>query len=134
MRETYGGDGENRHGGFHNRERKTPNEGHGGHGSSAMSPGGGKHRHMSEPTNHAGHTHEMARRHEHDARVEGHRAVHAGKGQMDHERILHETHKLHQGPFTSHGNKHGESHHIREGESASHERHESKAERAREGE
>jgi hypothetical protein len=28
---------------------------------------------------------------------------------------LHETHKLHQGTFTSHGNKHGESHHIREG-------------------
>jgi hypothetical protein len=26
---------------------------------------------------------------------------------------LHESHKLHQGTFTSHGNKHGESHHIR---------------------
>ena len=112
MRESYGGDGENRHGGFHNRERQTPNEGHGGHGQGRMEPPAQGRAGMKEPTNHAGHTHEMARRAEHDARVEGHRAVHAGKGQGDHERILHETHKLHQGPFTSHGNKHGESHHV----------------------
>jgi hypothetical protein len=68
----------------------------------------------SEPTNHAGHTHEMARRHEHNARVEAHRSVHAGKGQQDHE--MHESHKLHQGSYSSHGNKHGEAHHYREGE------------------
>jgi hypothetical protein len=90
---------------------------------------------MSEPTNHAGHTHEMARRHEHDARVEATRGIHTGKQMDGHERILHETHKLHQGDgHISHGTKHGESHHIREGETASHERHESKAERQREGE
>ena len=70
---------------------------------------------MKEPTNHAGHTHEMSRRHESNSRVESIRNAHAGAGQKDHEKILHETHKLHQGTFVSHGNKHGESHHIREG-------------------
>ena len=83
---------------------------------------------MKEPTNHGGVTHEMARAAEHAARVEGHRAVHAGKGQGDHERILHDTHKLHQGSgFVSHGNKYGASAHYRA-------EHESAAEREREGE
>jgi hypothetical protein len=70
---------------------------------------------MAEPTNHGGVTHEMARRHEHAARVERHRAAHAGGGQMDHEKILHDTHRLHQtdGHY-SHGNKYGESVHYRE--------------------
>ena len=90
-------------------------------------PHGGPHKHMAEPTNHAGVTHEMARVREHSARVEAHRAAHAGGGQQDHERILHDTHKLHQGPFTSHGNKHGASSHYRA-------EHESAAEREREGE
>jgi hypothetical protein len=41
--------------------------------------------------------------------------VHAGGGQRDHERILHDTHRLHQGDgHYSHGNKHGESVHYRE--------------------
>ena len=101
--------------GFHkprqvNFDRGTgPSEGGGPpHGAAAR-------KHMAEPTNHAGVTHEMARRREHDARVEGHRAVHAGKGQGDHERILHDTHKLHQGDgHYSHGNKFGESSHYRE--------------------
>jgi hypothetical protein len=41
--------------------------------------------------------------------------VHAGGGQRDHERILHDTHRLHQtdGHY-SHGNKYGESVHYRE--------------------
>ena len=69
----------------------------------------------SEPTNHAGHTHEMARTHEHAANVEAMRNAHAGKGQQDHQKILHESHKLHQGPYTSHGNKHGAAHHWRDG-------------------
>jgi len=82
---------------------------------------------MKQPTNHAGHTYEPGRHAEHAARVEAFRGVHAGGGQQDHERILHDTHKLHQGTFVSHGNKHGESHHIRS-------EHESAAEREREGE
>ena len=86
-------------------------------------PHGAPHKHMAEPTNHAGHTHEMARAAEHAARVEGHRAVHAGKGQGDHERILHDTHKLHQGSgFVSHGNKYGASAHYREEASEGHSR------------
>ena len=99
--------------GFHHPRQVNFERGGGGQG--AMMPEARGWAGMKEPTNHAGHTHEMARRHERDARVEGHRAVHAGKGQGDHERILHDTHKLHQGaPFTSHGNKHGEAHHYRE--------------------
>ena len=81
---------------------------------------------MKDPTNHAGPTYEAGRHAEHAARVERFRGVHAGGGQQDHEKILHDSHKLHQGMFTSHGNKHGESHHLRERESA--------AEREREGE
>jgi len=123
MRESYGGGGENRHGGFHNRERQTPNEGHGGSGQGRMEPPARGRSGMKEPTNHGGHTHEMARRRESDARVEGHRAVHAGKGQGDHERILHDTHKLHQGSgFVSHGNKYGASAHYREEASEGHSR------------
>jgi hypothetical protein len=88
---------------------------------------------MAEPTNHGGVTHEMARRAEHDARVNAIRNAHAGAGQREHEKILHDTHKLHQGnEFTSHGNKHGAGHHWREG-SAAEERGESAAERRREG-
>ena len=103
---------ENMRGFHHPRQKNFPDE----HmrGQSAMMPESKGRAGMKEPTNHAGHTHEMARRAEHDARVEGHRAVHAGKGQQDHQKILHETHKLHQGPYTSHGNKHGESHHVRQ--------------------
>ena len=89
---------------------------------------------MKEPTNHGGHTYEMARTREHSARVEAHRAAHAGGGQQDHERILHDTHKLLQGPYTSHGNKHGAAHHWRGEEGPAHERTESEAERRREGE
>jgi hypothetical protein len=97
----------------------------GGSGQGRMEPPAQGRAGMKEPTNHGGPTHERARHAEHAARVEGFRGVHAGGGQQDHERILHETHKLHQGSFTSHGNKHGESHHIRV---------ESAAERKREGE
>ena len=118
--------------GFHHPRQVNFERGGGGQG--AMMPEGRAHKHMSEPTNHGGHTHEMARVHEHAARVEAHRGVHAGKGQQDHEKILHDTHKLHQGTFTSHGSKYGAEHHIREGESAAHERTESAAERRREGE
>jgi len=107
----------------------------GGSGQGAMMPEGKAHKHMAEPTNHGGHTHEMARVREHQANVDAMRNAHAGKGQQDHERILHETHKLHQGnPFTSHGNKHGAAHHWRDEEGPAHERSESAAERRREGE
>jgi len=107
----------------------------GGSGQGAMMPQGRAHKPMAEPTNHGGHTHEMARRHEHQANVDAMRNAHAGKGQRDHEKILHETHKLHQGePFMSHGNKHGAAHHWRDEESPAHERRESAAERRREGE
>jgi hypothetical protein len=106
----------------------------GGGGQGAMMPEGKAHKHMAEPTNHGGHTHEMARVHEHQANVDAMRNMHAGKGQQDHEKILHETHKLHQGPYTSHGNKHGAAHHWRDEESPAHERTESAAERKREGE
>ena len=116
MRESYGGGGENRHGGFHNRERQTPNEGHGGSGQGRMEPPNQGRAGMKEPTNHGGHTYGPGRAAGQAKRVEGFRGVHAGGGQRDHEKILHETHKLHQGPFTSNGNKHGEAHHVREGE------------------
>jgi hypothetical protein len=92
---------------------------------------------MSEPTNHGGHTYSGVMQGQHVARVERHRAAHAGGGQRDHEKILHETHRLHQGDgFVSHGDKHGAaSHWRRDGEEgAAHERRESKAEREREGE
>jgi len=108
--------------GFHHRGQVNFEKG--GAGQSAMMPEAKGRAGMKEPTNHGGHTHEMARRREHDARVEGHRAVHAGKGQQDHQKILHDSHKLHQGMFTSHGNKHGESHHLRERESAAEREHE----------
>ena len=86
----------------------------GGSGQGRMEPDTKGRAGMAEPTNHGGHTHDMARTKEHMARVEGHRAVHAGRGQQDHEKILHDTHKLHQGPYTSHGNKYGASAHYRE--------------------
>jgi hypothetical protein len=113
MRESYGGSGENKRG-FHHREDQGHDHNTGSQGR--IEPPAAARAGMKEPTNHAGHTHEMARRHEHDARVEAHRGVHAGKGQQDHEKILHDSHKLHQGSFTSHGNKYGESHHIRKGD------------------
>jgi len=69
---------------------------------------------MKEPTNHGGHTYDMSKTAAHHANVEKLRAGHAGLGQQDHEKILHDSHKLHQGTFMSHGNKHGESHHLRE--------------------
>jgi hypothetical protein len=103
---------ENERGFHHPRQVNFERGGAGSEGGSP--PHGGPHKHMAEPTNHGGVTHEMARTKEHMARVEGHRAVHAGKGQSDHEKILHDTHKLHQGPFTSHGNKYGASAHYRE--------------------
>ncbi|HKD77903.1 MAG TPA: hypothetical protein VKB76_20520 [Ktedonobacterales bacterium] len=70
---------------------------------------------MKEPTNHGGHTYGGKHQAAHQSNVEHMRAMHAGRGQADHERILHETHKLHQtGNYNEHGNsKHGESHHIR---------------------
>ena|SRR6516164_122050 len=112
--------------GFHKPRQVNFEKGGGGQGS--MPPHGAPaKKHMAEPSNHAGVTYEMARTREHSARVEAHRAAHAGGGQQDHERILHDTHKLHQGPFTSHGNKHGASSHYRA-------EHESAAEREREGE
>jgi len=98
--------------GFHHPHRV--NEEKGGSGQGRMEPPNQGRAGMKEPTNHAGHTYEPARHAEHAARVESIRSAHAGHGQADHERILHDTHKLHQGTFTSHGNKHGESHHIRE--------------------
>ena len=112
--------------GFHHPRQVNFERGGGGQG--AMMPEGKAHKPMAEPTNHAGHTHEMARRVESDARIAGHRAVHAGGGQRDHEKILHDTHKLHQHGAVVSQSKHGASHHWREGE------HESAAERKREGE
>jgi hypothetical protein len=88
----------------------------GGSGQGRMEPPAASKKGAREPTNHAGHTHEMSRRHESDRRIESIRGAHAGHGQQDHEKILHETHKLHNGGFTSHGHKHGEAHHWREGE------------------
>jgi hypothetical protein len=101
--------------GFHHRAQVNFEKG--GSGQGAMMPEAKGRAGMKEPTNHGGHTHEMARRAEHDARVAGHRAVHTGRGggQQDHERILHDTHRLHQGDgHYSHGNKFGESSHYRE--------------------
>jgi len=115
MRESYGGSGETRHGGYHSRERRTPNEGHGGSGQGRMEPNTQGRAGMKEPTNHAGHTYDMGKTHAHSANVEAMRNAHAGKGQHAHQKILHETHKLHQtGDFNAHGNsKHGEAHHYR---------------------
>ena len=113
--------------GFHKPRQVNFEKGGGGQGS--MPPHGAPaKKHMAEPSNHAGVTYEMARTHEHVANVEAMRNAHAGRGQRDHERILHDTHKLHQGDgFVSHGDKHGaSSHYRRETESA--------AERKREGE
>jgi hypothetical protein len=113
--------------GFHHPRQKNFEDEH-MRDQSAMMPESKGRAGMKEPTNHAGHTHEMARRHEHAARVESMRNAHAGAGQRDHEKILHDTHRLHQGDgHYSHGSKHGAEHHIR-GE------HESAAERRREGE
>ena len=107
--------------GFHKPRQVNFERGGGGQGR--MEPDTKGRSGMKEPTNHGGPTHEMARRRESDARVEGHRAVHAGKGQGDHEKILHDTHKLHQGSgFVSHGNKYGASAHYREEASEGHSR------------
>jgi hypothetical protein len=122
---------ENERGYHHPRQHNFPDEHMRGQGR--MEPDTKGRAGMREPTNHGGHTHEMARVHEHNARVESMRSMHAGVGQREHEKILHDTHKLHQGnEFTSHGNKHGAAHHWREG-SAAEERGESRAEREREG-
>ena len=99
--------------GYHHPQRV--HEEMGGSGQGRMEPPNGGRAGMKQPTNHAGHTHEMSRRHESNARIESIRNAHAGHGQRDHEKILHDTHRLHQsedGHF-SHGNKHGESHHMR---------------------
>jgi hypothetical protein len=88
----------------------------GGSGSSGGPPGGGGTRGSGkgEPTNHAGHTHEMSKRHDSDRRIDSMRNAHAGHGQQDHEKILHDSHKLHQGGnAASHGTKHGADHHWR---------------------
>jgi hypothetical protein len=90
----------------------------GGSGQGRMEPNVQGRAGMKEPTVHGGHTHERARRAESDARINAIRNAHSGVGQKDHERILHETHKLHQSDgdgYSSHGNKHGASHHLREG-------------------
>jgi len=97
-----------------------PNNQHHDHNRNAqgrMEPNSGGHRHMSEPTNHGGHTHDMMHTREHQRNVESLRNAHAGRGQHDHEKILHETHKLHQtGNYNEHGNSiHGEAHHHRMG-------------------
>ena len=101
--------------GFHHPRQKNFEDEHmreqSGGGPGAMGSGMSKAA-MAEPTNHAGHTH--THQGEHNARVESMRNAHAGAGQRDHAKILHESHKLHQGAFTSHGNKHGEAHHYRE--------------------
>ena len=115
--------------GFHHPRQKNFEDEHmreqSGGGPGAMGSGMSKAA-MAEPTNHAGHTH--THQGEHNARVESMRNAHAGAGQRDHEKILHDTHRLHQGDgHYSHGSKHGAEHHIR-GE------HESAAERRREGE
>ena len=103
---------ENRRG-FHNPVSQGHDHNSGAQGQ--MAPPVGSDKGMKEPTNHAGHTHEMARRHEHDARVEAMRSAHAGHGQQDHERILHDTHKLHQTHAQYPGNKYGASSHVRNG-------------------
>ena len=122
--------------GFHHPRQVNYDRGTGPSEGGMPPHGGAAHKPMVEPTNHGGRMHEVARRDEHAARVERHRAAHAGGGQRDHEKILHETHRLHQGDgFVSHGDKHGAASHWRRGEeSPAHERGESKAEREREGE
>jgi hypothetical protein len=102
--------------GFHHPRQSNFADEHMRGSSGEAGPHGPAHKHMAEPTNHGGHTHEMARRHESDARIESIRDKHAAHhGHREHEQILHDTHKLHNGDYTSHGNKHGAAHHWREG-------------------
>lgn len=109
----YGFHGRHRQGHDHNANAQGAGKKVGGTGG--KEPGGMAKKHMEAPSNHAGHTYEMARRHEHDRRVEATRGLHTGKQMHGHERILHETHKLHQHDgHISHGTKHGEAHHVRE--------------------
>jgi hypothetical protein len=110
--------------GFHHPGQRNFEQG--GSGQGAMMPGGGGKKGMAEPTNHAGHTHAMSRRHESDARIERHRSSHDDHSMGKHEKILHETHKLHQHGAVVSQSKYGASHYLRE--------HESKAERKAEGE
>jgi len=86
----------------------------GGSGQGRMEPPNQGRAGMKEPTNHGGHTYEMGKTAAHNSNVDRMRSAHAGLGQGDHEKILHDTHKLHQGPYTSHGNKYGASAHYRE--------------------
>lgn len=60
--------------GFHHPASQGHDHNKGGSSGSNVAERFGKEK--PEPTNHAGHTHEMARRHEHDARVEAVRAAH----------------------------------------------------------
>lgn len=97
--------------GFHGPGRQGHDHNKGG--ASGGEHQGGSKKGGGEPTNHGGHTY--GGHAAHNARVESMRNAHAGHGQQDHERILHDTHKLHQNPgqHVSHGNKHGESSHYR---------------------
>ena len=74
--------------GFHHPRQVNFERGGGGQG--AMMPEGKAHKHMAEPTNHGGHTHEMARRHESDARIESIRDKHAAHHWRDEESPAHE--------------------------------------------
>ena len=106
--------GENRRG-FHHPNAVNMEKG--GSGQGRMEPPAQGRAGMKEPTNHAGHTYDKARGAEHNRNVERMRGAHAAHhGYRDHEQILHETHKLHNGDFTSHGNKHGASSYLRRDE------------------
>jgi hypothetical protein len=61
--------------GFHNPRGQGHDHNRGGSSGSNVAERFGKKAKASEPTNHAGHTHEMARRHEHDARIDAIRAA-----------------------------------------------------------
>ena len=104
---------ENRRG-FHHREQLNFEHGH-ERGQGRMEPPNQGRVGMKDPSNHNGPTGDMARTREHQGNVERMRGAHAAHhGYREHEKILHDTHKLHNGDYTSHGNKHGEAHHVRQ--------------------
>src|SRR6516225_7411648 len=111
MRESYGGGGENKRG-FHNPPSERPDHNRGASTGGGAPHGGAKK--AGEPTNHGGHTYSGVMQAAHTAAVEHMRGMHAGKGQMDHEKILHQTHKLHQGGDHNvlGSSKHGAEHHV----------------------
>ena len=80
--------------GFHHPGQRNFEKG--GSGQGRMEPDVKGRAGMKEPTNHAGHTHELGRRHESDARIERMRGSHDDHSMGQHEKILHDTHKLHQ--------------------------------------